>query len=144
MSTSISISSVIDLPSEDAGQTICRLHNGHIDGKKTGEKPFTRRQAVSIVNVKNGASVIRYVMGARSIAGLTMHACAIDYDARCSLGLRRDETPELVIKPASFKDIHLCYWGHHDLGIQLSYKLGFIGFCLGAFSAVLDLLQTIL
>lgn len=142
MSSSITISSVVDLPLEDAGQTICRLHNRHIDGKKTGEKPFVRRQAVSIRNLKNGASVIRYVMGAKSIAGLTMNACALDYDAKSSLGLSKDEIPELLIEPASFKDIHFCFWSHHDLGIQLSYKLGFIGFCLGAFSAVLDIIQT--
>lgn len=143
MSNTLNISSIVDLPAEDSGKSICRLHNKHIDGKKTGEKPFFRRQAVSIVNVKNGQSIIRYVMGAKSISGLTMSSCAIDYDAKSSLGIERDEVPDLLIKPASFKDIHFCFWGHHDLGIQLSYKLGFVGFCLGAFSAALDVLQAI-
>jgi hypothetical protein len=142
----IHISNAILLPSIDSGlqHSIVRLHNRHIDGKQNNRSLFKRREAVVIINHDNDSQIVRYVMGANHLTGLTLNSCAIDYDAMVNLGIRGDQPVDLQIKRASTLDIWRWFWNYQDLGIQLSFKLGMLGAVLGIFSFFTDVILAIL
>lgn len=137
----LSVTKVIPLPDTDSGlhNSIVRLHNVWIDGKKQDHR-FYRRDALLIVNKQNGQRVLRYVMGNASLP-VTKQACALDYDAIDALSIRYNMPVDLKIRRASRIEVYRWFWGHPDLGIQLSIRLGVGGAFLGILGFVTGLLS---
>ncbi|MFC5079535.1 hypothetical protein VTH8203_01522 [Vibrio thalassae] len=137
----LNVNTIVRLPLHDSGYTHCiaRLSNAYV-----GRSPqkYRRRKVLYIKNIENGRWILRYVMGAGGLPGLTKDAVALDYDGIEALGANRKEC-SLEIKPATFfqRQIWLC--NHPDLVVSTSFRLCWIGLLLtveAIFDRVLALL----
>lgn len=126
------IKKIIRLPESDSGlqHNIVRVNNCLIDSKKQDRSRFFRREAVVIINNRNGSKVMRYVMGNPGLS-ISKEALALDYDAVDALGITYQSETDLEIRRASRLEVWQWFWRHPDQGIQLSIKLGVIGAVLG-------------
>ncbi|MFC1337423.1 MAG: hypothetical protein G8D89_16335 [gamma proteobacterium symbiont of Clathrolucina costata] len=141
----IYVDEVANLPERDVGlhNSIVRLHNSHIDAEKHDRSRFFRREAVVIINSKNKAKILRYVMGNPGTVSIPKSGAAIDYDAIDVLGIRYREAVELEIRRARTLEVYQWFWFHPDLSVRLSIRLGVIGAFLGVlgfFTGVISLI----
>lgn len=139
------INSIIRLPVEDSGPQInaVRMHNMHIDSKKTDHTRFFRREAVLIQNPENGNKVIRYIMGNPGSLSIRKDSVAIDYDAADALGVSFKQPVTLMMRRANLWEVIQWLWNHQDYAVQLSTKLGLVGAVLGVAGLLLSLFSLI-
>lgn len=128
-----SISSVVRLPSSDAGihNAIIRLNSSWIDATRQDRGKFFRRDALIILEPHTGLKTLRYAMGAAGLKGVTKDAIALDYDAVDALGISFNSPVQLQVRRASVIEVYTWFWEHPDLSVQLSIRLGVVGAVLG-------------
>ncbi|MGI0649467.1 hypothetical protein ACRCPS_31105 [Pseudomonas aeruginosa] len=140
----LEVEKVLELPPDDAGlqNSIVRLHNMHLDSKRSDRSRFFRRDLLVIRNIATGEMVLRYVMGNPGGNGLsiTKHAAALDYDAIAVLGIRYNRDVDLVIERASRLEIYKWFYNYPDIGIRLSIRLGVLGGALGLVGVTISLM----
>jgi hypothetical protein len=123
---------IVRLPDEDSGLSlsIARFYNGLVDAKKEDNNKLFRREMIVITNQENGSKILRYVMGSASLSIKKM-AIAIDYDGVDALGITDQNKCSIKVHKASKIEIIKWFYGHADMSIQLSTRLGLLGALLG-------------
>lgn len=143
MNPTFTATKVVRLPEADSGidKAIVRIYSGRIDASKTDPARFRRRQPVLLINEDTGGRTLLFAMGAGAVRGISRSAVGIDYDARDALGLcyrdGGDTVSNITVRPASYRDIVRHYWGHPDMGYQVSIRIGLLGLSLGLLGAFL-------
>ncbi|EPJ7982423.1 hypothetical protein L4Z68_001430 [Pseudomonas aeruginosa] len=144
----LAVVKVVELPPADCGlqHSIIRVHNMHIDSKRSDVGRFFRRDLLMIINPANGEKTLRYAMGNPGGNGLSIkkHEIAVDYDAVATLGVRFNREVELVVRRATTMEIAAWFYMYPDLGIRWSYRLGILGGLLGVVGLFMGLLPFLL
>lgn len=137
MSNTLIINRVHRLSAEDEGGIgIARLCNNHIESFRSRKARFSaglrfaRRQAVIVSNPATRLWILRYAFGNPGSLSLKGDEIAIDYDGLQQLGITSTAV-SLNVTRASWWQICVHFWYHHDLNVQISMRLGLIGFVLG-------------
>lgn len=125
------------LPPRDSGimTAMVRVHPSWIDVDRKDTRRLYRRQPVLLHNRENGFRTLRFAFGAGDIDIQVPTTIAIDYDCRDALGIRGERLSVAIeVLQASYWDVMAYYWGHPDMALQLSTRLGIVGFFLGIIS----------
>lgn len=138
-------SRVAELPLRDSGPSlaIARLYGNHLDRTRSDPKRFARRQALSVRNLENGRSIVRFAMGAGRI-GVRKDEIALDYDAADALGIRFGEAVNLEVRPAQRLEVLRFYLSHQDMNIRFATQLALAGVLLGIASITLSVAFVVL
>lgn len=133
------VNKVVPLPKEDSGtnRSIARLNNKQMDSSRTDRSRFFRREPLLIINLKSGARVLRYAMGNPGSISIGHKEIALDYDGCDGLGIKSNASVTLIVRRAKPWEVYKYFWGHPDMNIQLSSKLGMTGAVLGLLGFVI-------
>jgi len=142
----IDVVRVVELPQQDSGlqHNIIRMHNFHIDSKRTDRLRFFRREPLVVLNPATKEMVIRYAMGNPGGISIKKHEVSLDYDAISSLGVRFNRDVELVVRRASTLEIMAWFFHYPDLALRWSIRLGLLGGALGVTGLIIGLMPLIL
>jgi len=118
--------STVRLLNSDSGPSnnIVRVNNNHM--------PYFRRwMPVCITNKENGTWIIRYVIGANRLKGLTLDSLGIDYDAQHDLKIKDRSDVNLTLQKATFWEIQKWLLRSPELNSRYGNYWGILGTILG-------------
>lgn len=116
------------------GDPIVRLPNKVMRGQG-----FQRREPVMIThrNGPDSPKVLRFAMGlGGGVKGFTNDCIGLDYDAARELGITADSEVDLVVAPASKREVFMWYWDHDQPVVRMGIRMGALSVVLGVIGAL--------